>query len=157
MKISNYFIPFSNPEELLSWMTKNIRYADFKLLMSGEEVYRTKRGSCHDQVMLEIEQLRLMGIEPTVWFAMEYNDNRQGGKTHTFVTYPGPNKTIVWLENAWESCRGIHKFSSKILLREMVRKNWEKDKKYPHIYLCEAEGEMKPGMTLQQVVDTCMG
>ena len=157
MKISNYFIPFSNPEELLSWMSKNIRYAEFKLLMSGEEVYRNKRGSCHDQVMLEIEQFKLMGIEPTVWFAMEYNDKREGGRTQTSSTYPGPNRSILWFENAWESARGIHRFPNNIQMREMVRKNWEKDKKYPNIWISEAIGEMKPGMTLQQIVDTCMG
>jgi len=129
MQVSKYFIPFSNPEELLKWMSDNLRYSEFTTLMSGEEVYRNRRGSCHDQVMLEVEQFKLMGIDTKVWFAMEYNDKGQGGRTHSFVTYPGPGKTIIWFENAWESARGIHRFQNNIRMREMVRKMWDKDKK----------------------------
>ncbi|MCM1214089.1 MAG: hypothetical protein NC548_06165 [Lachnospiraceae bacterium] len=157
MKINQYFIPFSNPAELLKWMKENLRYSEFTTLMSGEEVYRNRHGSCHDQVMLEVEQFKLMGIEPTVWFTMEYNDKGQGGKTHSFITYPGTNKSVIWFENAWESARGIHKFPNSIRMREMVRKNWEKDPKYPNIWISEVETPWKPGMTLQQIVDSSMG
>ena len=57
-------IEFHTPEELLKWMNQNIRYSNFTKLKSPEEVFTSKSGSCHDQVMFEMYCLRKMGLSP---------------------------------------------------------------------------------------------
>lgn len=56
-------------------------------------------GSCHDQVMFELKELRRMGTKPKAIFFMEYNDTGQGGMTHSFVYYEDKNN-LYWLEHA---------------------------------------------------------
>lgn len=43
------------PDELMSYMSKNIRYSDFTRLKKPREVLRQKSGSCHDQTVLELK------------------------------------------------------------------------------------------------------
>ena len=89
-------IEFHTPEELLKWMNQNIRYSNFTKLKSPEEVFTSKSGSCHDQVMFEMYCLRKMGLTPKAEFFIEYHPHKtQGGMTHSFVYYKKENKQIV--------------------------------------------------------------
>ena len=44
---------FKDPNEFQKWMKNNIHYSEFTKMMTPEEVYKTHKGSCHDQVAFE--------------------------------------------------------------------------------------------------------
>ena len=101
---------FTSPEHLSSWMRNNVGYSDFTKLKSHDEVAKTKRGSCHDQVMFAYSELKKMGLNPKAEFLVEYNPKTHaGGSTHSFVHYEKDGKTY-WLENAWGGHEGLHAF-----------------------------------------------
>ena len=63
---------FDSPEQLQQWMKQNISYKNYTKLMPPEEVYNSKKGSCHDQVMFELYCLRQMKKNPKALFIIEY-------------------------------------------------------------------------------------
>ena len=64
---------------------KTIKYSEFTHLMSAEQVRTSKKGSCHDQVMLELDELKAAGFKPKAKYIMAVDDNGQGGETHSFA------------------------------------------------------------------------
>ena len=127
---------FETPEKLQTWMHQNIKYKEYTKLMSHDEVLNEKKGSCHDQVMFELEELRLMKLNPKALFFIEYNGN-QGGMTHSFVYYEKGND-LYWFENAWGLYAGIHKFKSLKDIKDFIKDQHTKgklgnNKKYPDI------------------------
>ena len=112
MKWGHHKTNFSSPNELQSWMKNNIKYSNFTKLKSPNDVISSKQGSCHDQVMLELNELKKMGLKPKAKFLIEYQPGKsQGGTTHSFVYYQKNGKTY-WLENAWSGQEGLHKFDN---------------------------------------------
>ena len=145
----------------LSKALKKFKYKKFNRLMSPDEVYEKKQGSCHDQVMYEMSELRKMGFDPKAKFVMEYSNDGTGGMTHSFVYFKNGDK-VSWLENAWEDRAGIKDYDSiKDIEKEIRRahKNGEfGDKsKYKHIVFGNFDDkEHTPGETLQELVDKCL-
>jgi hypothetical protein len=88
---------------------KDIEYVEFTRLMSPLEVVVTRRGSCHDQVMLEMEELQELCLRPKAKFIMAVGETGQGLDTHSFV-YFRSDKTWIWFENAWKNYRGVHQY-----------------------------------------------
>lgn len=135
---------------------KSFRYKEFTKLMSPEQVRRTKSGSCHDQVMYELEELRKMGYNPKAKFFMDVDPKTgQGYQTHSFVYYKDHDKTI-WFENAWEDQRGLHVYNN---YREMIADISKKHRTPASIKTYWGnfdDSKMRPGMDLQQIVDACL-
>lgn len=130
-----------------------IKYKEFSTLMSPEQVQKEKAGSCHDMVMYEYAKLKKKGIQPKVKFLIEVNDQGQGGATHSFVSYKSNNQTI-WLENAWGSNKGIHRYSSESAMMQDVKKRWEKNPEYPILYDGTLNmNKVKPGMNLNDLIN----
>ena len=146
----------TNPKQLSDYMRNNIRYSEFKRLMSHDDVAKTKKGSCHDQVMFELEELRKMGKKPKAMFLINYNPKtNQGGKTHSFVYYKEKDK-INWLENAWGGNEGIHQFDNVSSMAKTI-KSMQKSKKYPEIQFANFDDHKhKRGESLQELVDICL-
>lgn len=146
-----------DPKGLSSWMKKNISYAEYTTLKSPEETVKRGKGSCHDQVLLELEELRSMGYSPKATFFIEYSPkSSQGGTTHAFVTYEEKGKTY-WLENAWGGQEGLHEFNNLDEIKGYITKLHKSGKtgdnvRFPNLEFSDF-GEHKPGESLQELVD----
>lgn len=141
----------------ISVKMKDIRYKEFDRLMSPEEVKATGKGSCHDQVMLELQMLREIGYSPKAMFLMEHN-GQQGGMTHSFVYFKKDGK-VFWLENAWAERAGLMQFDSvkdikrAIKLAHQTGEFGDKSEFSQLSFGDFNEKEQKPGETLQELVD----
>ena len=150
-------IEFHTPEELLKWMNQNIRYSNFTKLKSPEEVFTSKSGSCHDQVMFEMYCLRKMGLTPNAEFFIEYRPPKtQGGMTHSFVYYKKDGK-VCWFEHAWGGMEGIHVFKSLGTIKKYIREKHKRGdfgnyNEYPMLEF-KNMGSHKPGETLGEFVN----
>lgn len=149
-------IDFNTPEELSNWMKKNIKYKEYDKLMSAKEVYDTKHGSCHDQVVFEDEIFKNMKIKHGKLFFIEYNEGeQQGGKTHTLLYYIKDNK-YYWFENAWGGEEGIHgPYDSLSSLKDDVKERNMKNSNYDDIEFSTVKN-IKTGMTLGEYVSACL-
>ena len=149
---------FTSPNKLLKHMN-SFAYTEFDRLQSAEETEKLKSGSCHDQVMYELKQLRKLGIKPDAKFIIEYDpETNQGGTTHSFVYYKDGDN-IVWFENAWEDQKGLHKFESEQALEDYIRKNWKTsdNQKYTELEFSDfKESKHKAGESLQELVNICL-
>lgn len=149
-----------SPKEL-SKSLKSLKYKEFTKLMSPKAVEKTKRGSCHDQVMFEMSELRKMGIKPKATFVMEVSDNGQGGMTHSFVHYKKGNRT-VWLENAWSDRAGRHEYDSLKDIKKEFRRSHKagefgNNRTYKNLIFGEFDDRKhRPGETLQELVNKCL-
>lgn len=152
---------WKNDKELSAWMKKNIKYTNYTKLMTPDEVYESKKGSCHDQVMFELSALRKMGYKPKALFIIEYNENDDGrdNETHSLVYYEKNNK-VYWFENAWGGMEGIHEFKSVQDLKDKLIQLHNSGKmgncnKYPELEITSFKSH-KPGESLQELVDICV-
>lgn len=144
------------PEDLLYWMKSNIKYSEFNKLMSPEEVYEQKKGSCHDQSNFVYYVLNKLHLKKGRLFIIENNEETgQGGETHSFA-YFIRKKNYYWFESAWESNIGIHgPYNSLANMKKDVEDKWNKKKSYPNLYITTVRG-VKEGMNLQEFVDACL-
>ena len=156
-KVVDYRGELKDPKGLSNRL-KGFKYKEFDKLMSPEEVEKTGGGSCHDQVMYEMDKLRKMGLNPKATFVIEYDDNGQGGMTHSYVTFVQNGKTM-WLENAWSERAGVNEFNSPSDVRKAIR-NAHKSGEYgnigqfKHIAFKEFDDRKHvPGETLQEFID----
>ena len=130
------------PEELLTFMDQNIvfgfigkngkKYTNMFtkaweedwysecIVQSGEEVLKTRIGTCWDQVELERLWFKTNDYEFKtifIWFEMnEENDL----PTHTFLVYKSDNK-YCWFEHSFEDNKGIHEFDTFEKVIECVK------------------------------------
>lgn len=146
---------FSTPEELLKWMSINIKYSKFTRLKDPMTVLINKEGSCHDQTVFELFFLNQMGISANALFLLETNLFDKGGVTHSFAYYKSYSK-YYWLENVWDSFKGIHEYSSidKMIsdIKRMHEKGmWGDYKKFPFVKVCPFNYQI--GDTLQMLVN----
>lgn len=140
--------------ELSKWMKSNIKYQEFKTLMTPEEVFESRMGSCHDQVVFELAVLKALKYSPKALFFIEYNDgDNVGGQTHSFVYYRRGTK-FYWFENAWGGQAGIHGpyKNVKELKNDIISKH--DTKKYKKLQFASFKG--KEGMTLDELVKACL-
>ena len=111
---------FKSDEDLLSWMKNNISYSNFTKLKSHDEVLKSKKGSCHDQVMFEYEELKKLGYSPKGLFIIELDKNGQGGMTHSLVYYKKGDK-VCWFEHAWKGQEGIGEHNSLSDIKDIIK------------------------------------
>ncbi|MBO7453719.1 MAG: hypothetical protein J6U54_25585 [Clostridiales bacterium] len=151
-------------EKLFSKMRNTIKYQDFNGLKGHDAVSKSKKGDCHSQVMYEYEELKRAGLKPKATFFIEYDPKTgQGGQTHSFVHYKDPKDgKTVWLENAWGTQKGVHRYNSeKEMMDDVMNKHkHEQDagrKKYSAIavaaFIPENHSE---GENLQELVNECL-
>lgn len=151
------FTGSKDPKSLASWMKNNISYVDYTTLKSPSETIKRGKGSCHDQVLLELEELRSMGYSPKATFLIEYSPkSSQGGTTHSFVTYEQNGKTY-WLENAWGGQEGLHEFNTLSEIEKHITKLHKEGKtgdynQFPNLEFSDF-GDHKPGESLQELID----
>lgn len=148
---------FNSDIDLYNWMHSNIKYSTYSILKTPNELYKEKCGSCHDQVLFEIDSLRRINGCTNIkgWFIIEYNDDK-GGETHSVVTYTKNNKNY-YFENAWKNNAGIHILNETIeSLFDKFHKDgkWGNYNKYPNIEVSSFNAT--PGMNLQELVDSCL-
>lgn len=152
---------FQSVNELFN-QTKSINYKQFDRLMSADEVGRTQTGSCHDQTMYVLQQLRRMGKDPHGLFVMELNDG-QGGMTHSFAYYVENGKTH-WFEpaNTWPGRSGDHEYDSLDAIKSEIAKahstgEFGNKREYGDIIFGEFDdSKHEIGEDLGQLVDTCL-
>ena len=136
---------------------KDVKYKYFDKLMSPDQVEKTKKGSCHDQVMYEIRELKKLGLDPKALFVMEHSGNK-GGMTHSLVYFLLKNKAY-WVENAWSERAGVRAFNSVDDIKKEIRnahKSGEFGNKSSYKNLSFGDfnpKEQKVGETLQELVD----
>ena len=151
------WVPIERTALKMSQIMKEIEYKDFRKLMSPDEVRKTKKGSCHDQVMLELSELKKLGVSPKALFLMEHSGNK-GGMTHSFVYYE-KNGKVYWVENAWKEKAGIREYSNlKEIEREIIKAHengsFGDKRQYKDLSFGDFnEQEQKVGESLQELVD----
>ena len=122
-----------SPEELLKFMNQHITYGFVSksgkkyedslaqewandwynecIVQTGEEVLKTKIGTCFDQVELERLWFKNHNYKIKtifIWFEIEEVNDLP---THTFLIYNKDGK-YYWFENASWDNRGIHEFNN---------------------------------------------
>ena len=123
------FERIKTPKEFLEYMNNNItygfigkngkKYQNFSseewfeegIVQNGEEVLKSKIGTCYDQVELERLWFGNHHFEVKtifIWFEVDYENDYP---THTFLVYKNNHKWY-WFEHAFEPYRGIHEFDS---------------------------------------------
>lgn len=137
---------------------RSIKYAEFTRLMSADEVARKKKGSCHDQVMYELRELRNAGYSPKATFFMDVDPKSgKGYQTHSFVHYDDPETgKHVWLEHAWQEEAGIHVYDSEKAMRDDIKIKHKVPAGIKTYYGPFDDSKLKPGMDLQELVDICL-
>ncbi len=144
------FYELKSPEELLEFMTKNIRYGfisndgnvydnpqseewelnwyDKGIVQNYVSILKTGIGTCWDQVELERKWFLNHNYRFKTYYLFFENDKPL--PTHTFLVYE-VNSKYYWFENAFESERGIHEFNNLENLLNIVK---EKQFKYAMNY-----------------------
>ena len=144
------------PTQLMNWM-RDIEYTEFTQLKSPEEVFLTKSGSCHDQVMFEIAELKNIGVKPIAKFLMAVDKDNIGGETHSFVYWVLP-RSAYWVENAWSDFRGLHMYKTEDELVVDVIEKFRERNPNQYIYLSDFDPAAHTiGEDLDTFVDICMG
>lgn len=151
---------FNTPKELVDWMRKNVKYKEFNKLLSPDEVYKLKYGSCHDQAAFICKCLTDMGYNAKRLFSIAYKPSvSEGGMTHTYAYYIDPeSKQIVWIENAWDGMKGIHIYDSMKDFKADIKKAYSRipdSKNFPELEFKTATG-IKTGMDLNTYVNTIL-
>ena len=156
LKFPKYNDSMCDTPEQLSEMMSHIKYTGFTSLKSPLETFLTTCGSCHDQVMLEIQELYDMGLLPVGKFIMAVDAQGQGLETHSFVYYVIDNE-YYWFENAWEDLAGIHVFSDYDDMLDSVMFAFSRRLDYDKLYLADFIPEQHTiGEDLDTLVDICM-
>lgn len=150
---------YSDPKEMSNDM-KNFKYTEFTTLQTPKMTAKKRSGSCHDQVMYEVDQLRRMGYEPQTTFVFEHDGKGNGGETHSYVHYQDGKKHI-WFENAWGDKRGLHEYATADEIKKdflMMHRTgeWGNRKKNPEIEIVDFDPNNHfYGEDLQDWVDNC--
>lgn len=145
----------SSPYQLL-YLMSGFAYIDFATLMSPDAVADTQSGSCHDQVMFEVDDLSKQGLDPKAKFLIAVDPDGIGGETHSFVFYSESGK-LYWFENAWEDYRGIHEFDTEHELFDFVLDAFANRNPGKEVFVGEfIPEEHHIGEDLQTLVDICM-
>ena len=150
----------STDEDLSQWMKTNIKYKEYTKLMTAEEVYKERKGSCHDQCIFEEAVLTSLGYKTGRIFFIEYNDtDPQGGRTHTLVYYI-KDKRIYWFENAWEEQQGIHgPYMTLLDIENDIKKIHSKEpsySKYPNLEFNKLKKKYNFGCDLNEFVQQAL-
>ena len=143
----------------LSKNMKSFEYTEFTTLKDHDWVAKNKKGSCHDQVMYELKELRKCGLDPKADFIIQVDDKGQGYQTHSFVHYE-LNGKHVWFENAWGNESGIHIYNSYDDMKKDIENKMKNDGpegiNIDVVWGTFDDTKVKPGDDLQTIVDKCL-
>lgn len=136
----------NKPNELLEYMTNNIKYGfvdingnvydnpksdewklnwhDNGIVQNYQNVLKTKIGTCWDQVEFERKWFLDNNYEIKTFFMFFENDKPL--PTHTFLVYKSNDK-YYWFENSFEIERGIHEYNN---IDELINSVIDKQFKY---------------------------
>jgi hypothetical protein len=135
------FYNIKNPKELMDFMNQNIAYGfigknrkkyydanandwiEQYCIQSGEEVIKSKIGTCYDQVELERLWFENNNYKFKTLFAWFKVDRENKLPTHTFLIYQYNNKWY-WFEHAWYDLKGIYEFNSEHELINYFKKEY---------------------------------
>ena len=132
------------------WLKNNVKYENMTTLKTPRQVLESKRGCCHDQTNFELAVLKLLGYQPRAYFVMEFK-GRQGGETHSYVVIED-NKTLYWLENAWDRYAGLNQIDRPTFIKQAHEERaWGNIERFPEIEVVRFVAE--PGDDLQTIVD----
>lgn len=134
---------------------KNIQYCQFTTLKDHDWVEKNKKGSCHDQVMYELEELKKYGLSPNAKFFIQVDDKGQGYETHSFV-YLRINGKYIWFENAWKDYAGIHIYDSYSEMKKDIERKINCKQNIHIVWGKFNTSKLQPGDSLQSVVDKCL-
>lgn len=146
----------NTPKELSNWMKTNIHYKEYDRLMTADEVFDKKKGSCHDQVNFEVEFFKKFNLKYGKEFLIEYNEGESsGGRTHSFIWFTTKGK-YYWFENAWNGEQGIHgPYDSIIDIKKEVKEKMLKNSRFNNVEFSSVKN-VKPGMSLGEFVTSCL-
>lgn len=146
----------NTPKELSNWMKTNIHYKEYDRLMTANEVFDKKKGSCHDQVNFEVEFFKKFNLKYGKEFIIEYNEGESsGGRTHSFIWFTTKGK-YYWFENAWGGEQGIHgPYDSIIDIKKEVKEKMLKNSRFSNVEFSSVKN-VKPGMSLGEFVTSCL-
>lgn len=146
----------NTPKELSNWMKTNIHYKEYDRLMTANEVFDKKKGSCHDQVNFEVEFFKKFNLKYGKEFLIEYNEGESsGGRTHSFIWFTTKGK-YYWFENAWGGEQGIHgPYDSIIDIKKEVKEKMLKNSRFSNVEFSSVKN-VKPGMSLGEFVTSCL-
>ena len=146
---------FDTVDDLLDFM-RDIDYCEFTYLQDPDDTYNELQGSCHDQVLFELQELSDMGLFPQAKFIIAVDDFDQGLETHSFVCYEDDGKWY-WFENAWEDMRGVHEFDTYDDMLDAVMFAFGQRTDFRKLYVADfIPEEHFIGEDLNTFVDTCM-
>ena len=132
------------------WLKNNVKYENMTTLKTPRQVLESKRGCCHDQTNFELAVLKLLGYQPRAYFVMEFK-GRQGGETHSYVVVED-NKTLYWLENAWDRYAGLNQIDRPTFIKQAHEERaWGNIERFSEIEVVRFVAE--PGDDLQTIVD----
>ena len=96
----------TNPDTLLKWMDKHIRYNGVNKgkVYTAEEVVKNGLGHCLETVDLERAELTRLGYECKIL----YMENLNCQNIHTALFYRKNGEAWLWFEWTWSTYRGIN-------------------------------------------------
>lgn len=146
----------NTPKELSNWMKTNIHYKEYDRLMTANEVFDKKKGSCHDQVNFEVEFFKKFNLKYGKEFLIEYNEGEtSGGRTHSFIWFTTKGK-YYWFENAWGGEQGIHgPYDSITDIKKEIKEKMLKNSRFNNVEFSSVKN-VKPGMSLGEFVSSCL-
>ena len=149
-------LSLSTPIQVYNWMNRNLRYKQFSKLMSAQEVYEKKYGSCHDFVQFEDYFFKKFDFKYGKVFAIEYTSGKKsGGRTHSFIWFIKKDK-YYWFEYAWPSHKGINgPYDSLNELKNDFKDKMLKESNFEDVEFSAVKG-IKVGMTLDEYVKACL-
>ena len=106
------------------------------VLQKPEDVLENKVGTCYDQVELERNVFKDLGLKFGTYFMVYYDAKKL--YAHTFLVYE-ENEKFYWFEHAWEQNKGIHEYLSLYDLLKDVKDKFQKYNKLKNMdldYLC---------------------
>lgn len=149
------------PEMIFAWVKKNISYdnsSNWKL-KAPEEVYKTKKGNCHDQAWFLESAFEYIHKSCGSLFFIEYNEYEDaGGRTHTLAWYNTRGK-LYWPETSWVGQKKIHgPFDDIDHLKRYIEELHSKEpeaKHYPKLQWSKVVSR-ESGMDLKHYVSQCL-
>lgn len=136
---------------------KELEYSEYTKLQTPKETARKKSGSCHDQVLFEVDELRKAGLDPKALFVMEHSGSK-GGMTHSLAYFMKNGKTY-WVENAWSERAGIKGYKNLDEIKREIKKahksgEFGEKSKFSELSFGDFNlNQQVPGESLQELVN----
>ena len=109
-------------EKILKNDFAGIRYPEFRVVQSPEQVLQSGYGDCWEQTEVARKIFEKQNIPCKTYFMDYVNNDRGGTRTHTFLVFQNDDK-FCWFEHSWRDHEGIHCYDSlNALLSDVIKK-----------------------------------